>query len=174
MNFIVVIRVRKTVSEEEQAERIRQLSRKPDITEAERKRYIARLIENSKNAEKAIAAIMIVSIAFIAANLLCGRLLYAVVTGALLGYLYYFGKKYEWVFPIGKMLCGAASFMSVLKGIYALGFLPDGAASVVTAIAAASVPVDILTGVYFLYSKKIDAYVKYVEYVSLTEEMKEQ
>ena len=69
------------------------------------------------------------------------------------------------------MLCGAASFVSVLKGIYAAGFLPDSFASVITALAAASVPADILMGLYFLYSKKVDAYVKYVEYVSLTEEM---
>ena len=171
MNFIVVIRVRKSVSEEEQAERIRQLYRRPDITEADQKRYVAKLIEDSKNANNTIAVIMVISIVFIIANLLCGRILYALVTGALLGYLYYFGKKYEWIFPIGKMLCGAVSFVSVLKGIYAAGFLPDSFASVITALAAASVPADILMGLYFLYSKKVDAYVKYVEYVSLTEEM---
>ena len=174
MNFIVVIRVRKTISEEEQAEMIRQFSRRPDISEADQKRYVAKLIEDSKNANNAIAAIMIISLIFMAANLLCGRVLYVLISAALHGYMYYFGKKYEWVFPIGKMLCGAASFISVLEGIYTLGFLPDGFASIVTALAAASVPADILTGIYFLYSKKITAYVKYVEYISLMEEMKEK
>ena len=174
MNFIVVIRVRKSISEEEQAEMIRQFSSRPDISEADQKRYVAKLIEDSKNANNAIAAIMIISLIFMAANLLCGRILYVLLSAALLGYMYYFGKKYEGVFPIGKMLCGAASFISVLEGIYTLGFLPDGFASIVTALAAASVPADILTGIYFLYSKKITAYVKYVEYVSLMEEMKEK
>lgn len=174
INIIVVFRVRKTISEEEQAEMIRRLSRVPDITEADQRRYVAKLISDSKNAGKAIAAIMIIGIVFIAANLLCGRLLYALISAALLGYLYYFGKKYEWAFPIGKILCGAASFISVLSGIYPLAFLPEGIGSVVSALAMLSVPADILTGIYFMYSKKIDAYVKYVEYVSLMEDMKEK
>lgn len=172
ITFIVIIRVRKTISEEEQAERIRKLSRMPDITEADQKRHVAKLLSDSKNAEKIIALIMIVSIIFMAANLLCGRILYVLLSAALLGYMYYFGKKYEWVFPIGKILCGAGTFLSVLEGIHAFGFLPSGMASVVTAIAAVSVPADILTGIYFMYSKQITAYIKYVEYISLMEEMK--
>ncbi len=174
MNFIIVIMVRRAVSEEEQAEMIRQLSRAPDITEADQKRYAAKLLSDSKNAEKIIAVIMIVSIVFMAANLLCGRILYVLLSAALLGYMYHFGKKYEWVFPIGKILCGAGTFLSVLEGIHAFGFLPGGMAGVVTAVAAVSVPADILTGIYFMYSKQITAYIKYVEYISLMEEMKEK
>lgn len=174
MNFIIVIRVRRAISEEEQAERIRQFSRAPDITEADQKRYVAKLLSDSRNAEKIIALIMIISIVFMAANLLCGRILYVLLSAALLGYMYHFGKKYEWVFPIGKIICGAGMFLSVLEGIHAFGFLPGGMASVVTAIAAASVPADILTGIYFMYSKQITAYIKYVEYISLMEEMKEK
>ncbi|MDE6709450.1 MAG: hypothetical protein K2J76_03050 [Oscillospiraceae bacterium] len=172
--IILIFRIEKHIPDEYDLEKIRKFWQTPDITAADQKKYIDDLQRASKNVWIIIAAMLAAGLIFSISYILCGRIFGGLLSFSLLAYLFYRGKAYDWVFPIGKIVCGAASWVSALAGVAPLEFLPETAANAAFIIMLISVPIDILTGFYFMYSKKINAYVKYVEYISLMEEMKEK
>ena len=135
-----------------------------DITEADQLKYIENLRQTAKNAGIFLLAMIIIEFIFAATYLVWGKILLGLVTLAVPLYLLFLGKQYHWVFPIGTIICGAAAFISLLAGTAAPMLFPDIVYEITAQIFYISVPIQILMGLFFMYSKRINAHIKYIEH----------
>ena len=138
-----------------------------DITASDQRKYIEELKCTAGNTGGISLMIMAVLTAISSVSyILCGKLFLGLIAASLVGYLWYRAKAYRWVYPIGCFICSAAAFVGWLSDIKPLAFLPGFAFEAITTLYTLSIPVNLIIGLVFLYSKKINAHIDLVEQLS--------
>jgi len=137
---------------------------KNDITAADQRKYIEEL-KRTAGSKSGLTLLIMAVLTMLSAviYIMCGEFILGLITASLVGYMWYQGKGYRWVYPIGSFICGAAAFVGWLSGAYPLGFIPDFAVNAISTAYTLSIPVNIIVGLVFLYSKKINAHIELVE-----------